>query len=86
MRLPSAGGTGDGGALLQVCCAWCLVFCYVLKQSSGLECIPMTSSLGASIKDKEKLRGRDTPPIHRRYRWWRGMLKGAVAGTSPTGP
>ena len=26
------------------------------------------------------------PPIHRRYRWWRGMLKGAVAGTSPTGP
>ena len=34
----------------------------------------------------EKLRGRDTAPIHRRYRWWRGMLKGAVAGTSPTGP
>ena len=33
-----------------------------------------------------KLRGQDTPPIHRRYRWWRGMLKGAVAGTSPTGP
>ena len=34
---------------------------------------------------KVKLRGRDTPPIHRRYRWWRGMLKGAVAGTSPMG-
>ena len=28
----SAGGTGDGGALLQVCCAWCLVLvtCYAL--------------------------------------------------------
>ena len=25
-------------------------------------------------------------PSHRRYRWWSGMLKGAVAGASPTGP
>ena len=25
-------------------------------------------------------------PTHRRYRWWSGMLKGAVAGASPTGP
>ena len=25
-------------------------------------------------------------PTHRRYRWWGGMLKGAVAGASPTGP
>ena len=33
-----------------------------------------------------KIRGRDTPPIHRRYRWWRGMLKGAVAETSSAGP
>ena len=39
----------------------------------------------AMIPDK-KLRGRDTPPTHRRYQWWRGMMKGAVAGTSPTGP
>ena len=33
----------------------------------------------------KELRGRDTPPVQRRYRWWRGMLKVAVAGTSPTG-
>ena len=26
------------------------------------------------------------PCIHRRYWWWRGMLKGGMAGTSPTGP
>ena len=25
-------------------------------------------------------------PTHRRYRWWSGMLKGAVAGASPTAP
>ena len=25
-------------------------------------------------------------PTHRRYRWWSGMLKGVVAGASPTGP
>ena len=25
-------------------------------------------------------------PTHRRYRWWSKMLKGAVAGASPTGP
>ena len=25
-------------------------------------------------------------PTHRRYWWWSGMLKGAVAGASPTGP
>ena len=25
-------------------------------------------------------------PSHRRYRWWSGMLKGAVARASPTGP
>ena len=45
------------------------------------------SFLGAGVSwTGIKKRGRDTPPGHRRYRWWRGMLKGAVAGTSPGGP
>ena len=25
-------------------------------------------------------------PTHQRYRWWSGLLKGAVAGASPTDP
>ena len=29
---------------------------------------------------KKKPRRRDTPPIHRRYRWWRAMLKGPLGG------
>ena len=48
----------------------CLVPCFPTCYDSG----------------QKNLRGQDTPPIHRWYRWWREMLKGAVAGTSPTGP
>ena len=49
--------------------------------------VSSASFLGAGVSWTEvKIRGRDTPPGHRRYRWWRGMLKGAVAGTSPGGP
>ena len=80
MRLPSASGTSDGGH-----CCRCVV--------SGALFFPcdMIFWTGVNTCDiwpghKKKLRGRDTPPIQRRYRWWRGVLKGAVAGTSPAGP
>ena len=76
MRLPSAGGTSDGGHCCTCAVLGALFFCVLRGLLCGLDWV-MT---------KIKLRGRDTPPIHRRYRWWRGMLKGAVAGTSPTGP
>ena len=35
---------------------------------------------------KENYEDETRHPTHRRYRWWSGMLKGAVAGASPTGP
>ena len=60
------------GALLHVCGPWCLIFLHAMNHVKN--CVA------------KKLRGRGTPPIHRRYRWWRGMLKGVVAGTSPMGP
>ena len=81
MRLPSAGGTGDG----EQCCK-----CAVLGASflcvGCCALLPASSYIYVISAMREKLRGRDTPPIHQRYRWWSGMLKGAVAATSPTGP
>ena len=55
--------------------------------AAGVLClVPRFCVLDSVDRGKKKIRERDTPPIHRHYRWWRGMLKGAVAGTSPTGP
>ena len=76
MGPPSAGGTGDGGH-----CCMCAV-----RGALLLLCVKNYWARVQAKKITEKLRGRDTPPIHRRYRWWRGMLKGVVAGTSPKGP
>ena len=44
-------------------------------------CLPSETIVG-----EKGIQGRDTPPIHRRYLWWSGMLKGAVAGAPPTAP
>ena len=67
----AAGGTSDGAR-----CCRCAV------PGASFLCVSGAGA-GAGVWEKD---GGDTPPIHRRYRWWSGMLKGAVAGTSPAGP
>ena len=80
--LPAAqGGTGDGARCCRCIVPGALPFWSPQRTLTDMKNIGIRYTL-----DKEKLRGRDTPPIHRRYRWWSGLLKGAVAGTSPTGP
>ena len=85
MRLPSAGGTGDGGHCCRCAVPGALLMLCDKDFWAGVHTCDIWSGCGKKIKDK-KLRGRDTSPIHRRYRWRRGMLRGAVAGTLPTGP
>ena len=60
MRLPPAGGTGDGGHCCRCVVLGASFLCAVLRGQG----------------EQRKIRGRDMPPIHWRYRWWRGMLKG----------
>ena len=49
-----------------MCRAWCLVFVCVGGQGLG-------QGVGKKMEETRH-------PTHRRYRWWSGMLKGAVAG------
>ena len=46
-------------------------------------CVCRGQGLGQGVGEKME---ETRHPTHRRYRWWTGMLKGAVAGASPAGP
>ena len=67
-------------ALLQVCGGWGFAFCCppAIKLNTANLSIPCNWTK----ENDEETRH----PTHRRYLWWSGMLKGAVAGASPTGP
>ena len=71
MRHPADGGSSDGAR-----CCRCAV------PGASFLCVS-GQGLGQGVgKKMEETRH----PTHGRYRWWSGMLKGAVAGASPTGP
>ena len=60
------------------------------RAAAGVLCLVLrfcvsARGLGAGVGVGEKME-ETRHPSHRRYRWWSGMLKGAVAGASPTGP
>ena len=72
MRHPADGGSSDGAR-----CCRCAV-----SGASFLCACPGARGRGRGWGKMEET----NHPSHRRYRWWSGMLKGAVAGASPTGP
>ena len=78
MRHPADGGSSDGAR-----CCRCAVpgasFFVCVSDPRGWE---GEGGGGVGLGKMEETRH----PSHRRYRWWSGMLKGAVAGASPTGP
>ena len=72
MRHLADGGSSEGAR-----CCRCAV-----SGASFLCVCPGPRGWGRGWEKMEETRH----PSHRRYRWWSGMLKGAVAGASPTGP
>ena len=64
-------GSSDGARCCRCAVLWCFVF--LVSGAQGL---------GLGLEKMEETRH----PSHRRYRWWSGMMTGAVAGASPTGP
>ena len=71
MRRPADGGSSDGAR----CCRCAVPGALFLRVSGARD--------GAGVGKKTE---ETRHPTHRRYRWWSGMLKGVVAGASPTGP
>ena len=96
-RCGSGGASGPGGGAR---CCRCVVAGALLLLSPCAK--PITVKLDIPCRQtktyEDKTRHRSTTmkldknneetrhPTHRRYRWWSGLLKGAVAGASPTGP
>ena len=96
-RCGSGAASGPGGGAR---CSRCVVAGALLLLGPCAK--PITVKLDIPCRQTEtyedKTRHRSTTmkldkndeetrhPTHRRYRWWSGLLKGAVAGASPTGP
>ena len=96
-RCGSGGASGPGGGAR---CCRCVVAGALLLLSPCAK--PITVKLDIPCRQtktyEDKTRHRSTTmkldkndeetrhPTHRRYQWWSGLLKGAVAGASPTGP
>ena len=96
-RCGSGGASGPGGGAR---CCRCVVAGALLLLSPCAKPITVKSDIPCRQTKtyEDETRHRSTTmkldkndeetrhPTHWRYRWWSGLLKGAVAGASPTGP
>ena len=76
MRQPADGGSSDGAR-----CCRCAV-----PGASFFVCVSAPRGWVERGRVEWEKMEETRHPSHRRYRWWSGMLKGALAGASPTGP